>query len=398
MGLVKRELEEYYERGWSAPDKVVCPDCVEDDFLKELIRQNASARQCDYCGKRTRSVSAAPVVAIMPAVASALGYFYAEPTEAGVPYDGGWVFEPTDTADALMGIPFNGHDDLFEDVVESFSNTAWVSAAEGHWASSHRNEEWSWAWQAFAEKVKHQSRYFFMTTADNTEDWAQHGPLDVLGLVGEMAGRLDLLVCLPEETNLFRVRERVGNADWPISDEQLGAPPNHLANAGRMNPAGISYLYLSKTKKGALAEVLRGPPCRAVAARFETVRALVVLDLTRLPPLPSVFDDEQRRVREAVLFLNDFVADICQPVQKDGREHINYVPSQVVSEYFAQVFKTPEGEQLDGIVYPSAISPGSVNLALFPRDGGDSFGHAVKFVSGTDVSLDTWAEFSKAIS
>jgi RES domain-containing protein/ribosomal protein L37AE/L43A len=397
MGQAKREWEECQERGWDAPDKAACPDCVEDDFLKDLIRQNASVRQCNYCGKRTRGASAAPLEAILPAVASALNYFYAEPTEAGVPYDGGWVFEPTDTADALMGVAFSAQDDLFEDVVGSFWNTAWVSAAEGHWASSHRNEEWSYAWQAFAEKVKHQSRYFFMPGAADSVDSYQNAPLDVLGLVGEMACDLGLVVQLPEKMTIFRVRERVANADWPICDEQLGAPRSHLANAGRMNPAGISYLYSSKTRQGALAEVLRGPPCHAVVGEFETVRPLMVLDLTCLPLLPSVFDETKRRSREAILFLNDFVADICQPVQKDGREHISYVPSQVVSEFFAQVFKTADGGKLDGIVYPSAVSPGSVNLGLFPRDECDPFGHAVKFVRGTEVSLDTWSDFSKAI-
>ena len=92
------------------------------------------------------------------------------------------------------------------------------------------------------------------------------------------------------------------------------------------------------------------------------------------------------------------MADICQPVQKDGREHINYVPSQVVSEYFAQVFKTPEGKMLDGIVYPSAVALGSVNLALFPRSGNVPFAHAVRFVEGEEVALNSWAEFSKKIS
>ncbi len=398
MGLVKRDWEEYLERGWSAPNKSVCPDCVEDEYLKELIRKNSDECRCDYCGNQTRRHSAASVEVIMPAVASALGYFYAEPNEAGVPYDGGWVFEPTDTADALMGIPLVCHDDLFEDIASSFENTCWISAAEGDWASSHRNQEWSWAWRVFAEKVKCQSRYFFMSSRGVAEDVHRSTPLDVLGLVGDMASKVGLLESLPKGSSLYRVRERVGDADWPTCEEQLGAPPSHLANAGRMNPAGISYLYMSTTQGGALTEVLRGPPCRAAVATFSVVDALSVLDLTRLPALPSIFDEAQRRVREVVIFLEDFVADICQPVQKDGREHINYVPSQVVSEYFAQVFKTPDGRPLDGIVYPSAVSPGCVNVALFPRKGHRKFAHAVKFVGGADVSFGTWPEFSMAIS
>lgn len=398
MGLVKRDWEDYVERGWSAPDKLVCPDCVEDEYLKSLIRKSASARRCDYCGRQTRRLSVAPVEVIMPAVASALNFFYAEPTEAGVPYDGGWVLEPIDTTVALMAVPFDCHDDLFEDVANSFNNTAWISAADGDWASSHPNEEWSWAWQAFANKVKHQSRHFFMASRGGAEDAYRCTPLDILGLVGRMASELGLLASLQKGTSLYRVRERVGGADWPTCEEQLGAPPKFLANAGRMNPAGIAYLYMSRTQSGALAEVLRGPPCRAAVATFHVVDVLSVLDLTRLPSLPSLFDEAQRRVREAVLFLDDFVRDICQPVQKDGREHLHYVPSQVISEYFAQVFKTPDGKRLDGIVYPSAVSPRSVNVALFPQHGHEPFAHAVKFVEGSDVSLGTWVEFSEAIS
>lgn len=397
MGLVKRDWEEYEARGWSAPDKHVCPNCVEDEFLKGLISTNACSQQCNYCGKHTCKLSASPVESIMPAIASALGYFYAEPTQAGVPYDGGWVFEPTDTADALMGVPFECHDDLFEDVADSFINTAWISAADGHWASLHRNEEWSREWHVFSEVVKHRSRHFFMTSTKDSESPFPLSPLQVLELVSDIATQLGLITHLTKATKAYRVRERVGNADWPICPEQVGAPPNQLANAGRMNPAGISYLYMSMTRGGALAEVLRGPPCRAVIATFEVVDELSVLDLTRLPQRPSIFDEKNHWMREAILFLENFVIDICQPVQKDGREHISYVPSQVVSEYFAQVFKTSGGQPLDGIVYPSAVSPDSKNLTLFPRDEYAAFAHAVEFVCGDEIALNSWVEFSKNI-
>ena len=53
---------------------------------------------------------------------------------------------------------------------------------------------------------------------------------------------------------------------------------------------------------------------------------------------------------------------------------------------------------LDGIVYPSAVALGSVNLALFPRSGNVPFAHAVRFVEGEEVALNSWAEFSKKIS
>ena len=56
------------------------------------------------------------------------------------------------------------------------------------------------------------------------------------------------------------------------------------------------------------------------------------------------------------------------PLKKNGMEHIEYVPSQVVSEYFALVFDVSNGECLDGILYPSAIKTNGRNLVLFPTN------------------------------
>lgn len=397
MGGAKRELEEHLDRGWSAPEKFVCAACVDDEYLKDIIRSNSCASRCSYCGTQTSHLSAASVELIMPVVASALNYSYAEPTEAGVPHDKEFLVESIGTVAALMDLPFDCNDGLLHDVAGSFSNMAWIPATGGDWASSSPHEEWTWSWKSFVSNVKHRSRYFFMASRDGAGDDFRHGPLNALERVGEAVSQLNLLTTLPSGSDLYRARERAGQADWPANEEQLGAPPKLVAKAGRMNPPGISYLYLSTTQSGALAEVLRGPPCRAVVATFRIADSLNVLDLTRLPALPSVFDESQREVREAVLFLDEFVRDICQPVEKDGREHINYVPSQVVSEYFAQVFKTSGGKCLDGIIYPSAISARGVNVTLFPRTDTRPFAHAVRLEKSIDLSIRTWTEFSKAI-
>ena len=146
----------------------------------------------------------------------------------------------------------------------------------------------------------------------------------------------------------------------------MGPPPSHLARAGRMNPAGISYFYLALEKETALAEVVSGSPCSAAIARFDISRDLRVLDLTNIPTLPSIFDYSRRKEREGLIFLHKFVNEITKPVRKDGHEHIEYVPSQVVSEYFALVFQINEGQHLDGILYPSAVRKNGRNLVLFP--------------------------------
>ena len=56
---------------------------------------------------------------------------------------------------------------------------------------------------------------------------------------------------------------------------------------------------------------------------------------------------------------------MSRPVELDNMEHLEYVPTQVITEWFRHVFRTSEGEQIDGIVYPSARKSGGVCCALF---------------------------------
>ena len=94
------------------------------------------------------------------------------------------------------------------------------------------------------------------------------------------------------------------------------------------------------------------------------------MNLAQLPPLPSIFDTNSRQEREELLFLEAFVDEIKKPIEKNGTEHIEYVPTQVVSEYFSLVFGLKNGECLDGILYPSAVHPSGRNLVLFPTERG----------------------------
>jgi hypothetical protein len=52
MGLAKTEMMDAEERGWYEPEGHVCADCVEDEYLKDVIREHADQHQCDYCGRQ----------------------------------------------------------------------------------------------------------------------------------------------------------------------------------------------------------------------------------------------------------------------------------------------------------------------------------------------------------
>lgn len=399
MGRAKEQMMEDDERGWHEPDGHVCADCVEDVFLKGIIREHADQRQCDYCGQSTKENSAAPVAVLMEPIARAVFHYFNDPTQAGVAYDGGWMAPLTGTYDVLLTIRLDCHNQLFEDIADAFVYTEWVRAAEGHWLSSHPHEELSALWGRFVDTIKHEVRFFFHTSATKLANPWEHDPQSILHTIGDLVNDLDLLKPITANTSLIRVRERNGGAAWEFNADQMGAPPPEISRAGRMNPAGISYLYLAFEQETALAEVLSYPPCAAVIAQFQAQRELQILDLSNLPEEPSIFDDSQRHLRESILFLENFIEEISQPVRKDGREHIDYVPSQVVCEYFAQIFKVSGDQQLDGIVYPSAVRPGGRNLVLFPSKRGykRSFDQ-VEFKIAWEQIFADWADFSAALN
>lgn len=164
-----------------------------------------------------------------------------------------------------------------------------------------------------------------------------------------------------------------------------------------MNPPGISYLYTALDSQTALAEVLPRPPCRASIASLRLRTDVRVLDLTALPDIPSIFDEARAEQRQVLLFLGKFIHAITQPVLRDGREHIDYVPSQVVSEYFSQVHRF-DGQYLAGIVYPSAVREGGKNFVLFPPDPLHSkWSGLVELQSTQHCDYGRWGDLGRAI-
>lgn len=400
MGRAKQEMIEAEGRGWYEPDGYVCPDCIEDEFLKSIISDNACHQKCDYCGEESDDDFAAPLEALMEAIRDTVFYYYNDPTCAGMPYDGGgFIFDPIDTHEVLESLGLECDGQLFDDVANAFINTGWVASAHGHWASSHQNEILNASWNNFVNVVKHEVRYFFSRIPNLKESYSQeYSPPQLLSIISHLANELKLISTLPLGTSFYRVREREDGADWELDLDQMGPPPAARAAAGRMNPAGISYLYLAFERQTALAEVLERPPCGAAIAQFDAQRDLTILDLTSLPPLPSIFDDSRRDQREGLLFLSRFVIEISKPVRKDGREHIEYVPSQVVSEYFALSFQA-NGQPLDGIAYPSAVRPGGRNLVLFPsKRGYERNFDQIVFQSAQEQKFANWGELADVLT
>jgi len=103
---------------------------------------------------------------------------------------------------------------------------------------------------------------------------------------------------------------------------------------------------------------------------FTTTRAARIVDLDRLPPVPSFFDLSAQAVRDrpSLGFLAGFRRDVSASIEHDDRIHIDYVPTQVVGEYLRHLFRDGDGRPVDGIAWESAQRAGGRNLVLFVRN------------------------------
>lgn len=381
MGLVKTEWMDAQERGWSAPDTYVCADCVDDPYLKALIEGRPCAAACDYCGRHDTKDIAAETAVVIQAVYDTVHTYYCEPAAGGVPYDDGFIVTPVDIDEVLGNLGFDGHPDFVEAVIDAEANgDSFVPAANGHWAGSHPHEVLSSAWRLFSATVKHETRFHF---ANAPRDAVSPYDIDIADVLPSIAEHLRPFIrTLPVGTEVLRARERPRGQMWEPAADQMGAPPKAFATAGRMNPAGIPYLYTAFDKATARREI--EVPVRTsrtvFTAVFALTRPLTVVDLTVLPPLPSLFDLLNKEAREQALFVRAFVEAISAPVIKDGREHVDYVPSQVICEYLAQVFEPSERTKLGGLIYPSAVQAGGKNLVVFPDSRLLGTYHGVSFI------------------
>ncbi|MGO8849847.1 MAG: RES family NAD+ phosphorylase [Mycobacterium sp.] len=145
--------------------------------------------------------------------------------------------------------------------------------------------------------------------------------------------------------------------------DKLGPAPIDKAGANRMSPAGISMFYGATDIDTAVAEIgAHSSHSWAVVGEFKAAEELRVVDLSNLPDLPSIFDTDEKAIEryDGVAFLHRFVKDLTLPIVLDGREHIDYVPTQVLTEYLRYSFPAP----LHGLQFPSAQGSGH-NVVLF---------------------------------
>ena len=87
--------------------------------------------------------------------------------------------------------------------------------------------------------------------------------------------------------------------------------------------------------------------------------------------IPNPFDMSSRSRRSWLTFLQPFAAEVARPVEA-GAGEVDYVPTQVFTEYLRRQLFDVDGEEVRGIRYRSAARPGGISWVLFIDPSGCS--------------------------
>lgn len=357
------------DQGWSSSDATICKRCVTDSALRDCIAGDVEdGSACTFCN----SVPAAPFDSLLNSFSEGLDFLYDDALN-WVPYasaEGGFVGAPTVDTWGLMDDFYDCfHDEVSDRVIRELRNCI----DERTWASrddpDHGPEALLLAaWKNFCYAIKHDTRYVFWLgrgaeAPGEGYDFGGIPPADALNHVCDLIDELNLFETYDVDRSFFRSRTYSGGDRAPWSAKDLGTPPLEYSRQGnRMSPAGIPMFYASEDPDVALNEVsVRTADDFAAVAEFIPTRQLKVVDLTRIPAMPSPFDPVRREHRWKISFLKAFVDGITQPVEK-GQDQVEYVPTQVMTEYLLRI-RWGRGA-IQGLRYRSAAPGGGVSVVL----------------------------------
>lgn len=148
--------------------------------------------------------------------------------------------------------------------------------------------------------------------------------------------------------------------------DKMGAPPKGVASAGRVNPEGISYLYLGNDRTTTLNEVRAGLHDFVSIAIFKLKEDISVVDLTsldKISPFSGLNFTLHAINRSNLIKMSN---EIAKPLRRQD-SHLDYLPTQYICEYIKTI-RFKDGSECCGIEYKSTMNKRGYNLAAFNSD------------------------------
>lgn len=344
----------------------VCCDCIGEDYLHNQIKEDGEVTSCDYCRKEDNpTYELSDLAELVHHVLEEHYVMTPDYPDEGLEWlmakEGMWEQQGQPVGDLICDL-LNIGENISTDILEYLSNQydpfgkdAMIDPSRYTSESQYEEKpiktyEFQESWSFFRDEIQTHAR-FFNQEAKSALDHLFAG---IHGL-NTYDGEPVVQILSPTEP-IYRSRLSLSIESLKhileTAPKSLGAPPNHLADVGRMNAEGISVFYGATDIDTCMAEIRAPVGSYVVSGSFYPLRDLRVLDLTRLQKVylrGSLFDSKHSEALSRVHFLKRLQAELSEPVMP-GSEARDYLSTQAVAEYLAL---HPE-MQLDGVMYASS--------------------------------------------
>ena len=308
----------------------ICKDCFLDEELRSEINANAVIDGiCDVCGKQSKIMDFSEFYGFFTTLLELYSpTANSNKTIVDIIQDEWHFFKDKDIAMVLLAdvIGANNPGYSITDFVD-YTDDICIRIA---------------VWDRLKISVKEKSRFF-----TNMDEFAQYNYLT--------AGK-----SLHVGQKLYRSRiTPVGQKK--IKCDKMGCPPKEMATAGRANPIGIPYLYLSDSAKTTYFEVRAVYLDKLSVGTFRIERELELVDFIYDVNLFLAYNDGTTSLKEIVIkkkIIDAISEDLSKPLRRYDSE-LEYVPTQLICEYCKRIVGA------DGISFESSLHKGGRNYVLF---------------------------------
>lgn len=353
----------------------ICSKHFKNSFIRSFIETNAKDSFCDYCDEEKQCADFEDVAEF---IEDAVMSEYCEPYEEGAWYDPDGVYYEDrfplitvywtqDLLDELVELTDPREFEIIQNLASSFQHE-YLTLKEAIWGPTTVEYLWG-GWASFKDILKHKIRFLFFDhnlkdkfKDDNNESI---NPMLILEEVGKAIVDLGLIVDVAKNHfNIYRARQH-NLSNYYASSDDLGSPPPNKAKANRMSPPGISMFYGALDCETCMREIedVTNVNSAITYGEFVNLKPIKLVDFTGISAVPSIYDRQNRHRRPILGFLLSFIHDMSVPVKPDDSVHIEYIPTQVLTEYIK--IKLGQTHDVQGILYNSVKNRGGKCAVLF---------------------------------
>jgi hypothetical protein len=199
------------------------------------------------------------------------------------------------------------------------------------------------SWQEFSDSIKYKNRFHSdMFCADAFNSFLQS-------------------VAKKYTVGTLFYRARISPNDSGFSSSEMSSPPRGSLSAGRINPAGISALYLSSDYETILHEVRATTYDYITIGEFRLQCDINAVNLSGFSNTsPFLYQGEIEKYAANRKVFQEIALELAKPLRR-GDSPLEYLPTQYIAEFI-------KSQGYDGVEYASTLRQGGKNLAVFNEE------------------------------